>query len=199
MTNTAIGRHSFITVEGLSGSGKTTVSTQLARQLHGRYYKTPPELFTPIREAIDRNASAFARHLYYYAGVAQASAEIEPLLQYCPVVCDKYLATMLAYSRAQGLLVETPPIDLVVRPDFAFLLDASDALRRQRVERRGRITQIHDAFLRMEIDSGVMTQFRKLDLPTIDNNGEGVAAAVQSITSWMTTHGRRLCGRDELA
>ncbi|MBX7123276.1 MAG: hypothetical protein K1X42_14195 [Opitutaceae bacterium] len=188
MTHTALDRHLFITVEGLSGSGKTTVATQLATQLRGRYYKTPPELFTPIREAIDRNANAFSRHLYYYAGVAQASAEIEPLLQYCPVVCDKYLATMLAYSRAQGISVEMPSVDLVVRPDFAFLLDANDALRRQRVEKRGRITHSHDAFLRMEIDRGVMTQFRKLDLPTIDNNGEGIAAAVQSITSWMTTH-----------
>src|SRR5450755_4250245 len=124
--------HLFIAVEGLSGSGKTSVGHLLAKQLSGRYYKTPPEMFSPIRASVDAKATALARHLYYFAGIVQASFEIGTILRECPVVCDKYTATMLAYSRAAGVAVDAPSADIVLRPDFTFFLDVPDDLRHHR-------------------------------------------------------------------
>jgi thymidylate kinase len=185
-------RNLFITVEGPSGSGKTTVATLLAEQLAARYFKTPPVMFAPIREAVDSSCSPLARHLYYYAGIAQASTEIEFMLREQAVVCDKYLATMLAYSRAAGVRVDTPPAGLVLQPDFTFLLNVPDDVRLDRLTSRGPITRAHNDFLQMERDLKVVEQYQQLDLLTIDNSTPGVGFAVETITSYLQKQSGRL-------
>jgi dTMP kinase len=180
-----INKNLLIAVEGLSGSGKTTVANLLAQQMAGSYYKTPAPIFEPIRTIIDRKASAFARHLYYYAGIAQASAEISVILDQHPVVCDKYLATMIAYSRAAGVTVETPPLGLILEPDFTFLLDVPEEVRLSRLAARGHISKTHAEFLSMERRLRVLEEYKRLAILIIDNSAPAPAFAVEQISSYL--------------
>lgn len=171
----------FVTIEGLSGSGKTTIAQLLAEHLEAEYYKTPPAIFAPIRQSIDRSANRVARYLYYYAGIVQASAEIEVLLKRRSVVCDKYLATVLAYSRAFGANAATATADLVVAPSASFFLDLPDELRMERITQRERITREHRTFLEMELTYAVRLQFQRLGLVSIDNSDSDPATALATI------------------
>lgn len=174
-------QHAFVSIEGLSGSGKTTVSRMLATSLGAQWYTTPPALFRPIRGLVEQKATPLARHLFYFAGIAQASAEIEEILEHQPVVCDKYAATMLAYSRACGVSVEAPPRALVIEPDFAVLLEVPTSLRFERVEARGGVTPEHRDFMRMEVERDVSRFFAEMNLIKQDNSAKGVDVAVASI------------------
>jgi cytidylate kinase len=174
-------RDLFVAIEGLSGSGKTTIAKGLAVALGARYYKTPPVMFAPIREDVDRRASPLARHLYYYAGIAQASTEIGLLLRESGVVCDKYVATMLAYSRAGGVAVQSPAAGLILQPDVVVVLDVADEVRLRRISRRGRITTAHRRFLETERQLRVADEFRQPGVVTVNNSLPGVTSAIQTI------------------
>lgn len=174
-------RRCFLTIEGLSGSGKTTVATAVAAALKGRYYKTPPDLLAPIRAQIDGRTTSLVRHLYYCAGIAQASEEIGRQLDRSAVVCDKYLATVLAYSRAAGTPIEVPLHDLVVPPTFSFFIDTPDQIRWSRIRLRGIVSDDHERFLRMEVVQEVRQRFLALGLLNVDNSGASVQSAVEQI------------------
>jgi thymidylate kinase len=169
----------FVAIEGLSGSGKTTIAKLLAAKLDAHYYKTPPAMFLPIRSHVEQSATELARHLYYYAGIAQASAEIGRLLKERAVVCDKYVATMLAYSRAAGIPVDAPS-NLILQPDYAFLIDVPDDLRLQRLRLRGSIPEWHQAFLEAENARLVTDMYRSLRVRTVDNTAD-VTVAISTI------------------
>jgi thymidylate kinase len=173
--------HPFISIEGLSGSGKTTIAKSVARLIGAKYYRTPSLIFASIRRLVDAKASPLARHLYYYAAIAQASDDIALILKTKPVVCDKYFSTVVAYSRAFGVKVNVPPIYNIRLPDYTFLLIVPERLRHQRIARRGKVTSKHAAFLRMEIDLNVMKHFERLDLTAINNAAEGASKACDMI------------------
>jgi thymidylate kinase len=142
-------------------------------------------MFAPIREVVDSSASPLARHLYYYAGIAQASTEIGIMLREHAVVCDKYVATMLAYSRAAGVTADIPPAGLVLQPDFTFVLDVPDEVRLHRLASRGPLTRAHGDFLQMERDLRVVEQYQQPGVLTIDNSIPGVSLAVETIISYL--------------
>ncbi len=174
-------QYKFITIEGLKGSGKTSVSMALAEQLSAQWYTTPPELFRSIRDAVELQATPYARYLYHFAGIVQASAEIKLMLTRQSVVCDKFLATMLAYSRAGGVRVLAPPPSLVIEPDFSFLLSVPDEVRRQRMASRGPITAEQDAFFIMEVERRVIEFYQDLNVRVHDNSESNLAATVDAI------------------
>lgn len=177
----------LITIEGLSGTGKSTISRLLAEALDALYYKTPPELFEPIREHVERTASPLARHFYFYAGIAQASADISSLLQSRTVICDKYVVTMSAYSRAMGVTVEHPSAGMILQPDATFVLEVPDELRLERVALSGKATNKHRAFLRMERELDVASLLRQSGAVIVDNSAPDAQVAVAIILGHIRT------------
>lgn len=130
---------------------------------------------------MEQEATPYARYLYYFAGIVQASAEIKLILARQSVVCDKFLATMLAYSRAGGIEVPAPPPSVVIEPDFVFLLYVPDEVRRQRIASRGPITAEQDAFFRMEVERRVMDFYQDLNARVHDNSEPYLSATVAAI------------------
>lgn len=127
----------FIVIEGLDGSGKTTISKRLVEYLRERGYRAHytyepsdspfAEAFRRIKDLIETNsvidALAMALDRAYHL-----SQEIEPLLREgYVVVSDRYYYSTIAYQGAMGL-----DIDWLVslnkyfrRPDLAIYLDVS--------------------------------------------------------------------------
>jgi thymidylate kinase len=129
----------FIVIEGLDGVGKTAVGTALAARLGGRYLHTPPELFGPIRAAVDRVASPQTRFLFYLSAVSYASQQFEEMLAQMTIVCDRYIASTIAYQGAMDdqLLEIVRGVELL-QPDITFYLVADEAVRRRRLAARSK-------------------------------------------------------------
>src|SRR2546422_940162 len=92
--------HKLIVVEGIDGTGKTTVARRLATAIRAKYLRTPPPRFDSLRKYVDKEASVETRFLFYLCSVAYASDIIRRELTKRDVVCDRYLGTTLAYHRA---------------------------------------------------------------------------------------------------
>ena len=129
--------HPFICIEGIDGTGKSTVARRVAELLNGIYYKTPPEPFASIRKTVDRVRDPYARAMYYVASVAYAASEIRCLREIAPVVCDRYIYSTVAYhavlSPDVGTLLQSLPFD---PPDESFVLIAEEAVRLKRLSDR---------------------------------------------------------------
>lgn len=179
---TPMPRHRFIAIEGLKGSGKTSVSSAIAERYGARLYTTPPPLFRPIRDAVEAGASPVAKYLYYCSGLAQAAWEIEAVLSERPVVCDKFTATLLAYSRANGIDDELAWFKGVVQPDIAFRLDVPTEVRLRRVIGRGDEVHAAKAYLAMEERLDVNSHWPHENIIAMDNGAEGVGGVVRAIS-----------------
>ena len=106
-------RH-LIAFEGLDQSGKQTQAERLVAALraHGRdvHFLSFPDYATPIGAEIGRALHGTSDHapdvmqLLYVANRYEFRPQIEAwLAQDCVVVCDRYLASSVAYGEAQGL------------------------------------------------------------------------------------------------
>src|ERR1700677_1365004 len=90
----------FIVLEGADGTGKTTAAKNLAKSLGAKYIATPPPKFREIRNVVDKDVSVGVRFLFYLTGVLHASDIVRQTLANQPVVCDRYIASTIAYHRA---------------------------------------------------------------------------------------------------
>ncbi|CAG2067603.1 unnamed protein product, partial [Timema podura] len=79
-------KHPFIVLEGLDGSGKTTLSKKLSSKLNAKKMSTPPSCLLTLREKFDTHPIAL-RRAYYALGNYIAAAEIEYLCHHTPCHC----------------------------------------------------------------------------------------------------------------
>ena len=136
----------FITLDGVDGTGKSTVGRLLASSGRYTYYKTPSGQFAQMRGEIDKHATPLERYCFYRVATQFDSDQIRVRLKNQSVVCDRYIASTLAYhlamdSRIAGIHTCS---ELVV-PDFAILLLASPNERTRRLDIRA--TMASDAAL----------------------------------------------------
>jgi len=134
-------KNKFIVIEGIDGSGKTTVCKLLSQKINGLFYKTPSLPFSDFREDIDRYVNIQSRFYFYLSSVIHASSEIDNLLNQNHVVCDRYILSTLCYHRAADssfYSFNEQNID-ILRPDYTFYLDAEYEIRMKRVVKREQI------------------------------------------------------------
>ena len=138
----------FIVLEGIDGSGKTTLRDAIRDTLENEGSRTivtaeptDGKLGRILREGGTDNQ--FAEALLFVADRACHTDEIEGYLdQGINVICDRYYASTLAYQSAgsggpdYGLLVTLNEL-ATVEPDITFLLDIDPAMSMARVEDRG--------------------------------------------------------------
>lgn len=134
-------RGRLIVVEGLDGTGKTTLSRGLAAALGAEWRTTPPEALRAHRGPFDaayRDLPA-ASQLFYAATVVWAGEEAEALRAAGrDVVIDRYWCTTRAYARAAGSPLDLAEVEaLLPAADRTILVELDERARAERLLTRG--------------------------------------------------------------
>ncbi|MCC6031288.1 MAG: dTMP kinase [Pyrobaculum sp.] len=148
----------FVAVEGIDGSGKSTVIGLLAEMLPRVYVTREPSggpIGRLIREwalrggSIDPHVDAL---LFAADRIEHYRREIEPKLrENFLVVTERYIESSIAYQGAAGVSIEFVKYinSLVPRPDLTIILDVDPEIAIARIARRGGVEKFeHVSFLR---------------------------------------------------
>ncbi|WP_030247548.1 dTMP kinase [Streptomyces sp. NRRL S-350] len=180
-------RGSFITLDGLSGSGKTTVAP-LAAALLGGVHLTDGALptFSRMRAEVDATGILPARlHWWMMANHIKSETARALVGTGRTVVVESYFPRTVATHRAMGhdCAPEYPSGALV--PDLAILLDVDEEVRQDRLRRRAESGTLSYWHQREEPNVAESTRvYRALGLVRVDGTDrtpEQVAALIADI------------------
>lgn len=128
----------FIVLEGGDGTGKSTLTTQLANHLGGDAYATPPKKYRRYREEIDRMSVPKEHYDFYKESIFDASVEIASLLdQGHHVICDRYWISTVTYHEVMGMTIDLSDFNQIIKPDLTILLVTSPGEQIRRIVARG--------------------------------------------------------------
>lgn len=175
-------------LEGLSGSGKTTIGKKLARAMHAKFCSTPLGPFAKTRSVIDNaSVSPNARFFFYLGGVLDAWGTLHRLLATHDVVCDRYFLTTYCYHKAIGATPPSSLNNLLQEPDFTFLITCKEEERRRRLGNRG--LDVNDKReVQLRSDRKFLQEYRKFHLAEIDNTPRDPNLAVEKILAIVRPH-----------
>ena len=173
----------FVTIDGVDGVGKTTVAQLLASEGALHYYKSPSGAFAQLRKEVDNHAIPIERYCFYRTATQYDSVQIGQLLKTTSVVCDRYIASTVAYHIAMDARIRVVHSDDgLLKPDFAFLLGARSEIRDKRILERAKV--LSDA--KLEGDSALLDRvaqifmsFGLIHIDTSDITAEEVAAEIK--------------------
>jgi len=132
----------FIVVEGLDGTGKSTISKALASAIGAVHLSTPQKSLSNARKIIDDEYeyNSHARQLFYASTVVNISQQIERLIsQGKSVVVDRYwLSTQVYHNwKCNGgsfMLLEIEKY--ILAPDITIYLELPLDARSKRINQR---------------------------------------------------------------
>lgn len=128
----------FIALEGGDGTGKSTLTTQLASHFGGDAYATPPQKYRRYREEIDRTSVPKEHYDFYKESILDASAEITSLLDLKHhVICDRYWISTVTYHEVMGMSIDLSDFKQIIKPDLTILLVTSPGEQIRRMIARG--------------------------------------------------------------
>ena len=130
----------FIVVEGLIGSGKSTVAKELAGELDLEYMVTLPAEFKATFDLLENDPAMLeARHALFFSSLCRVAKIInEKIEQGEMVIIDSWIYRTQATHSALGSTLNLKPPTWFPQPDVKLLLTCSDEIRLSRVAARGR-------------------------------------------------------------
>ncbi len=135
-------RNLFIVVEGIDGTGKTTVCNALCKVLGAEYAYSVSPIFAPLRPHIDRRNNPELRFLFYISSLVAFQETIKEQLQKRSIVIDRYIDSTVFHHKAMGANVAIVNLELlpIAAPDFVFALTVSEDTRIARLRQRDNVT-----------------------------------------------------------
>ncbi len=197
------GKGVFIVLEGIDGTGKSTLSKKLKAWLEERGREvvltaepTDDWLGIAVRRANSEELDPRTESLLFTADRCQHTLRIEELLKQGKVViCDRYYGSTVAY---QGAALEEDMGDnavswllnlngpVVRHPDVTILLTSDPQVAMRRVGNRGELSKFErEGYLR-KVQDIYLTLAREAKWTVIDSNGklgevlESIKKAVQA-------------------
>ncbi len=179
----------FVALEGIDGTGKTTLISMLKKELEGRGYRVfatrePTERFHVSEDMVkSRDAESglslffrFTEDRFVHQNEISEHLENDEI-----VLCDRYILSSMAY---QGVLLEkyfgdrnrtiewmrTVSDAIRVRPDITFYIDVDPEISMKRISYRGSLT----GFEEKEYLSNVRNFYKAIEYEgKIDLDGSG--------------------------
>ena len=173
----------FIAIEGLDGTGKSTLMPELVKHLAATQLECPPQLHAPglsdedLRSRFDRRPSA-QRRAYYRAANLIASEMAEAALRNGHVVMDRYWTSTVAFTPLdddsqpyQKWHGRYPPE--LRNPDIVILLTVDEENRAKRMRERGEPITTEEKKLAGDVAhrEAVLQVYRQFDPIEINTSG----------------------------
>ena len=151
----------FIVIEGLDGSGKTTVTKLLAKRFaqdglphHVTFEPTAGPIGLLIRDILSGEVKGIENEAFALLFAADryqhVTGEVVPALKRSHVICDRYYYSSMAYQGIDGETLErvvayNQAVMPIRKPDIVFFLDVSPKACVERIAARGETANIYDS------------------------------------------------------
>jgi thymidylate kinase len=170
----------FLSLEGLSGVGKTVVGYRLASILGGELFR-PTADFDKLLNLMTRPEDVDARMCLFLASMLYSSVRIEDRLDRgITVIVDGYIKRTIAYHLGMGARISVELGTAIRMPDCSVMLVCDESERKRRILARGRNRTIWD-----EIELANVERIRELyegtDLPQVDTTCDSVEQIAKKI------------------
>ena len=181
----------FYVIEGIDGSGKSSIGPQVAEAIEGAFYEYP-NAFKPAIKFIDSKASPEARFLFYMGYNLQTSHDVLEILNEQPVICVRYIYSTIVYHIVKGVDIKSVfnisrQVSLL-RPKQVFFLDVSNKdVQMRRLEKRGlqpedsrileKMDLIRNTYLQL---SSIMPNFTYIDTSSL-TKAQVISAVIKNI------------------
>jgi thymidylate kinase len=172
----------FVTIEGLSAAGKTTLVPMLAVALGATEMHAIPGCYRGMRASFDDLRLIDARFLYFLSAVCHASVGIErAVADGRHVVVESFLARTVAFHRGMGARLNPDLSAVAVTPDVSFHLVCGDGVRRARLAARAeRYDSLWDGRAE-QVSHRILDEYSRFPMHVIDTTTRGPAAVVDDI------------------
>ncbi len=167
----------LITIEGVDGVGKSTITRMLAEYMGVIAIQTPSESFLQKRKLIESSSSRKDKFSFYINAIIDQQEEIKKLLLASSIICDRYTHSTFAYQWEIDTELPTSINDCfenIRKPDYSFLLIADKEKRIQRIKAREMETGvINESDHRLDIIDIADKRYLKMsDLIHIDTSNK---------------------------
>lgn len=162
-------RNRFISFEGLSGVGKSTISKLFAEKIGASLVSTIPQSFVGLRRIIDtETTSIHARFLFYLAAVLEGEKSLR-IAMYSGgnVVVESYLYRTIAFHRGMGSNIRISIPKDILLPDIIFYLTCEEKERQKRRRKRGKHETYWDCLAEKSTNK-ILQEYRQFDMNSID-------------------------------
>ncbi|WP_329230240.1 hypothetical protein OG488_17185 [Streptomyces sp. NBC_01460] len=165
-------RPRFESLEGLRGTGKSTLAPMLAAARQAVLVPTVPSLYQPLRHAVDERTNVEARMCLYLSALFTAAEEIQHHLDAgTSVVVESYFARCLATHRGLGARLGVTLPNLLPTP-VTYHLVCQDAERQRRLAGRNKPASRWDVLVESASDR-VMDAYVSFPMHHVDTTGRG--------------------------
>ena len=168
-------------IEGVDGSGKTSIAKLLAEKIDGEYYHSPSRKIEFLHKLANASSPLF-RYYYFLFGNYISSKEFKKILRKKQLVVDKYIYSTVAFhSEILGKKLELPKN--LVTPDIIIYIKADWYLIDKRISERPNRSKYEE----IEFLKAVEKEYNRILKPLsniiqIDTTNKTAEQAVTEIT-----------------